>query len=213
MSISTMIHTIKKRPGLYLGSNSITALNHFLNGYQAAERDFGVPKNGIPKNTNLFPLPFRYMSEFTKIRLQNRSNLGWCHYILNVCNGDEEQALNTFFELYDEYEQIRMKRCWKAALTENNIEYNNSMEHGYSVRENKKMPIFINPIAVYIVELTISAFILVVEASDEISIDPQFFKSFEGAKGNGSLPLGAQHYFGEINNWKEVFDTSINLPI
>ncbi|MBO4996868.1 MAG: hypothetical protein J6D02_02590 [Lachnospira sp.] len=203
MSISTIIHTIKKRPGMYLGSNSITALNHFLNGYQAAERDLA-----ISANPQLFPLPFRYMSEFTKIRLQAHSNLGWGHHILNFCNGDEQQALNMFFELYDEFEQIRMKRCLKAVLTKNNIEYNNSIEHGYSVIKNEKFPVFSNPIAIYIMELTVSAFILVVEASDEIRIDPQFFTSLEDAKGN---PLGAQHYLGEIKNWKEVLETDCNF--
>lgn len=146
------------------------------------------------------------MSEFTKIRLQAHTNLGWDNHILNFCNGDEQQALSMFFELYDEFEQIKMNRCWKAILNENNIQYNNSMEHGYCVTNNEKSPCFINPTAVYIMELTVPAFILVVEASDEIRIEPQFFVSLENAKGKGSLLPGAQHYFGEINNWKEVSD-------
>lgn len=199
MSISTIIHTIKKRPGLYLGSNSIIALWHFLNGYWAAERDMG-----IPKNHSIFPLSFPYMSEFTKIRLACHSNLGWCHHILNFCNGDEQQALNTFFDLWDEFEQISMKHCWKAALTENNIEYNNRMEHGYMVKENEKVPIFSNPAAVYIMELTIPAFILIVENSEGIRIGNQFFKLLEDAKGINPFPPGAEHYFGKIENWEEV---------
>lgn len=207
MSISTMIHKIKKRPGLYLGSNSITALNHFLAGYAAAERDLRKPESG----SELFPLPFRYMSEFTKIRLQSHNNLGWCHHILDYCNGNEQEALNTFFELYDEFEQIGVKRCWKAVLTEDNIEYNNCMEHGYCVKRNEKTPVFCNPIAVYIIELTISVFVLVVEASDGITIDNQFFTSYEDAKGMNLIPKGAECYFGKIEHWNEISDTNINF--
>ena len=41
MSIHSVINCIRKRPGMYLGGNSITALSHFLNGYTIAESDLG----------------------------------------------------------------------------------------------------------------------------------------------------------------------------
>ena len=50
-----MIRQIQTRPGMYIGSNTLTSLEHFLDGYQAAERDFGV---GMCRNGNLFPPDF-----------------------------------------------------------------------------------------------------------------------------------------------------------
>lgn len=86
MAIDDMINTIRKRPGMLLGNNSITALWHFLDGYQAAERDLGVYWKG-----ELLPLRFKYMSEFTNIRLDCHNTLGWCSHILTFCNGDEKK--------------------------------------------------------------------------------------------------------------------------
>lgn len=204
MSIFNRIDCIRKRPGMYLGSSSIIALSHFLCGYQAAELDYG-----LYRREKLVPLQFEYMSEFTKMKLNSRDNLGWCHQILKFCDGDEEKALNQFFELYDEFVQIRIKRYWKAVLTEKNIQWNNSMEHAYIMRENGKRPIYENPIAVYVIELSIPAYILAVETSNDMEIGTQFFPSFEQAKGSHTIPSGAGVYFGKIDLWEEFADDSI----
>lgn len=203
MAIDDMINTIRKRPGLFLGNNSITALWHFLNGYQAAERDFGVDWKG-----ELFPLRFKYMSEFINIRLECHNNLGWCSHILTFCNGDEKKALDMFFDLYDEYKQIGMKKYWKAVLSEENIQWNNSMEHGVSMKNNEKGPMFVDPVAVYVIELTISAYILAVETLNYIKLEPRFFQSLESAK-SGTIPFSAQTYFGKIDSWEEVEGSNI----
>lgn len=202
MAIEDMINTIRKRPGMFLGNNSITALWHFLNGYQAAERELGVWQG------KLFPLRFKYMSEFTNIRLECHNNLGWYSHILTFCNGDEKKALDMFFDLYDEYKQIGMRRYWKAVLSEENIQWNNSMEHGVSIKNNKKKPMFMDPVAVYVIELTISAYILAVKTLNYIKLEPQFFQSLESAK-SGMIPFSAQTYFGEINSWEEVEGSNI----
>lgn len=204
MSIFNMIDRIRKRPGMYLGSCSITALSHFLCGYQAAELDYGLYRRG-----NIVPLQFEYMHEFTKMKLSSRDNRGWCGHILKFCNGDEEKALNQFFELYDEFVQIRIKRYWKAVLTEKNIQWNNSMEHAYTMSENGKKPIYENPIAVYVIELTIPAYVLAVETSNDMKFGTQFFPSFEQAKGSHTIPAGAEVYFGKIDLWEEFSDDSI----
>ena len=199
MDITNMINNyIRKRPGMYLGSNSITPLIHFLNGYQAAERGLGICSQ------ELFPLPFRYMHEFTSIRLNCHDNLDWCKHILGFCDGDEEKALNKFFELYDEFCQIRMKRYWKAVLSEDNIQWNNSMK-GTCRRwwPDGREPIFSDPIAAYVIELTFPAYILAVETADNIRLEQQFFTSAEIAKGRGPIPFGAETYFGQIDQWEE----------
>ncbi len=194
-----MIRKIQTRPGMYIGSNTLTSLEHFLDGYQAAERDFGV---GMCRNGNLFPPDFYYMHNFADFRLQTECLCaGWRHNILTYCHGDEEKALNLFFDLYQEFRQLKMKRYWKAVLTKENIAWNDKMKRCYSVREHGPEPVYKNPIAVYALELTIPVCMLAVETTSEVLTERQFFSSADGAKGNHS---GAEIYFGKIDTWEEA---------
>ncbi len=194
-----MIRKIQTRPGMYIGSNTLTSLEHFLDGYQAAERDFGV---GVCRNGNLFPPDFYYMHNFADFRLQTECLCaGWRHNILTYCHGDEEKALNLFFDLYQEFRQLKMKRYWKAVLTKENIAWNDKMKRCYSVREHGPEPVYKNPIAVYALELTIPVCMLAVETTSEVLTERQFFSSADEAKGNHS---GAEIYFGKIDTWEEV---------
>lgn len=204
--IYNVIETIRKRPGMYLGSNSITALMHFLDGYRFAERVYDVNWRN-----ELFPLNFDYMHEFVNVKLKCSNNAGWCHNILEVCNGNEAMALNHFFELYDEFVQVRMKRYWKTILTEKNIEWNNSMEHGGSMRADIKTLWFKNPLAVYVIELTIPAYILLVETTETICLEREFFSSAEEAKRTASIPFSAEVYFGKIDSWEEYVASDIEF--
>lgn len=120
-----LIRQIQTRPGMYIGSNALTSLSHFLNGYRAAERDLGVCWHGI-----LFPLDFQFMHSFTDARLHTECVCaGWCRNMLTFCHGDEEKALNLFFALYQEFVEVEMKRYWRTILTKENIARNNKMEH------------------------------------------------------------------------------------
>lgn len=194
-----MIRKIQTRPGMYIGSNTLTSLEHFLDGYQAAERDFGV---GMCRNGNLFPPDFYYMHNFADFRLQTECLCaGWRHNILTYCHGDEEKALNLFFDLYQEFRQLKMKRYWKAVLTKENIAWNDKMKRCYSVREHGPEPVYKNPIAVYALELTIPVCMLAVETTSEVLTERQFFSSADEAKGNHS---GAEIYFGKIDTWEEA---------
>lgn len=194
-----MIRQIQTRPGMYIGSNALTPLSHFLEGYQAAERDLGVCWHG-----NLFPLDFQFMHSFADIRLQTkRVCAGWCLNILAFCHGDEEKALKLFFDLYQEFINIEMKRYWRAILMKENIEQNDKMEHSYIVKEYGAEPIYKNPIVVYVLELTIPAYMLIVETTKEVYTETEFFSSAEEAKGKGGISSGAEAYFGEIDTWEE----------
>ena len=68
-----LIEMIRVRPGMYLGSNSITALMTFLQGYQFALHEFRVFDDAC--RDNLFPLDFCFkffelFDEFKKIRAE-----------------------------------------------------------------------------------------------------------------------------------------------
>lgn len=216
MSISTMLDTVRKRPGMYLGSNSITALWHFIGGYRFAEWE-----HDVCRKEELFPLSFQYMHEYTGYRLKCCDTSGWCKQILRSCDGDEEAALWKFYEIYDNLNQIRMKRYWKAVLSEDNIAWNNRMEHAYSIKSIRskvneagsfvldedsiiKEPIYNDPLIVYVIELTIPAYILAVETANEIKLERRFFTSLEEIKGK-------EVYFGPIDRWEEFNDSNISF--
>ena len=212
MGISNMIDIIRKRPGAYLGSNSITALMHFIDGYQFAERELAVCRKG-----ELFPLPFPYMHEYAGYRLKSCYTVGWRDQILRFCNGDEEAAFWKFFEIYDEFNQVRMKRYWKAVLSGDNIAWNDQMEHAYAMRwlkvngkySNVKEPIYKDPLAVYVMELTISVYIFAVETANDIELERRFFMSLQKVKGN--QPGGVERYFGPIDRWEEFNGSNISF--
>lgn len=56
-------------------------------------------------------------------------------------------------------------------------------------------------------ELTIPAYMLIVETTDEVCTETLFFSSAEEAKGHHFIPNGAEIYFGKINTWEE-FETN-----
>lgn len=200
-----MIRQLQTRPGAYLGSKAITPLFHFLNGYQAAERALGVCWRG-----NLFPLDFQFMHSFSDLRLGTKcACAGWCRNILTACHGDEEKALALFFELYREFTQVGMKRYWKAGLAKENIEQNDSMEHGYAMKGHGPEPVYKEPIAVYVLELTIPAYLLLVETTAEVYTESLFFSSAQEAKGKKAIPRGAEGYFGKIDTWEEFAAESL----
>lgn len=222
MSIYNIIDSIRKHPGLYLGGKSISSLLHYLDGYQAAEREFAAVKKGP-----LFPLPFSYMHEYTAYRLKKPcGSMGWRDQILRSCDGDEEAALWQFYEFYDGFIRVRMRRYWKAILSQDNIAWNNQMEHTYSIRPKKtgcktgpysfdeltyvREPVYLDPLAVYIIELTIPAFLLAVETISDIQLKRFFFPSLEAAKGIGHCE-GAEKYFGPLDSWKEFTANAISF--
>ena len=204
-----VLEYMRERPGMYLGNvgANLTALNHFMDGYKAALYDFNVRGR-----KDMFPLTFDYMHEYVCIELGEHNNLGWCHNILNHCKGDEEKAFDMFFELYDKFMNIGMTGYWKTALSDDNIRYNDSIEHGArGVGVGGVEPWFIDPVAVYIIELTIPACILAVETKRDVHLEKQFFKTVDDAKGTAFIPFCAETYFGKIDGWKRFDNCEIEF--
>lgn len=205
MNIHSLVETIRRRPGMYLGSNSITPLMHFIDGYKFAQNELGKDKN-----SEIFPLDFWYFHEFVKVKLGFSSSVaGWCNLILQSCNGDEKKALEMFFTLYDEFEQIRPVKYWKAVLTAENIEYNNSCRHCYRMTgedHEEREPIYDKPLFAYIIELDLvgkTAYLLVVETENSVEAEHWLYNSFEQAASSDCIPESAETYFGKIDNWAE----------
>ena len=88
--------TIRKRPALFLGGLSISKLDSYIHGYQAACSFKDIEEELNPR--------WHLFHEFTKRKTGfYESTSGWCNMILTQCEGDEEKAIELFFEYFDEF--------------------------------------------------------------------------------------------------------------
>ena len=85
---------LRQRPGMYLGTNTISKLHDHLQGYIMSYW-FNNIDNTIDKNffDNFNEFVYRYYGVTT--------NDNWKGVILEQCFGNEQTALDTFFELFD----------------------------------------------------------------------------------------------------------------
>jgi DNA gyrase/topoisomerase IV subunit B len=85
---------VRQRPGMFLGTNTISKLHDHLQGYQMAywHNNFDNP---IDKNF------FENFNDFVYSYYGVTTNDNWRGVILEQCFNNEQTALATFFELYD----------------------------------------------------------------------------------------------------------------
>ena len=95
-AVPNLIEGIRKRPGLYLGECSLTALCFTLVGYELALGMHGI------KDDTTFQLPNDF-NDWVAYRLHYKeSTSGWKNMILAACQ-DEVVAFTRFFELLDQH--------------------------------------------------------------------------------------------------------------
>ncbi|MEH1946877.1 MAG: hypothetical protein V7K77_07955 [Nostoc sp.] len=86
---------VKKRPGMFLGTNSITRLDMLLRGYSLARREVGVPPTEPERE-------FEGFQSWVEEKYGIKSGQSWSKIIL-FYSVDESEALQKFFELFEEY--------------------------------------------------------------------------------------------------------------
>jgi len=96
-TLQELLPLIRKRPEMYMGERSLSALWHLINGYQLGF----VASGGSIDSAQALPDDFH---AWVAYRLHfKESTSGWRNMILNVAT-DEAKAFFRFFELYDEHE-------------------------------------------------------------------------------------------------------------
>lgn len=90
-----MLNRIKKRPAMYLGKNSIFSLQAFLAGYNGAKREMGLSPTEQEQE-------FEHFLGWIRKRFNVETNQSWASIIL-FYSADENKAVDTFFELFDEF--------------------------------------------------------------------------------------------------------------
>lgn len=105
---SELFAAIRNKPPLYLGTHSLTALAHFMSGY-----DHALFAHSITSKARLSP-PLEFQ-DWTAYRLHFReSTRGWLNMILERTR-DESLALDRFYELIDEFENRKPRVIAKLA--------------------------------------------------------------------------------------------------
>ncbi|MCL2047050.1 MAG: hypothetical protein FWG88_11800 [Oscillospiraceae bacterium] len=189
------IENIKNKPYLHLGNNNLSTMHTYLNGFTAALHLLKIEN----KTDMLLPLPFEFFHDFVSFRyIGQQSSAGWCRIILETNNNDEEASLKVFFQLHSDFLDLSIKNCKYSQLSE--------IERGYHkthpnvptravAPDFKPEPLFINPIEVYIIELTSSNCIVLVNTNTSHCLYQRLF-------GNESE---ANHFieqcFGSSLNW------------
>jgi len=127
MQIYTLLKALRLRPRMYLDSHSITKLRTFLDGYHCALYNFNVKEN--PQKT-ILPLPFYFFHKYTAYRFgYGESTIGWHNIILDQTNRDEEKAFNLFFDLLDDFKELKISKCFVADLNKDNVKYHVTDKH------------------------------------------------------------------------------------
>lgn len=96
---TTLIDAILKRPGMYLGSKSLTAFYHFLGGYEVACSLHQIKDDRLGLE---IPYDFHDWVAYRTHFLDSTS--GWCKMIV-ATSRSEEEAFDRFFELLKEYSE------------------------------------------------------------------------------------------------------------
>jgi hypothetical protein len=90
------LRKISRRPGAYLGDETVRTLATYLLAYSFARTDLGFPEFGVGEETLL-----RDFHQWLEGRLKVHSTLGWRSIIEKV--DSSERSVHTFIKLFDEF--------------------------------------------------------------------------------------------------------------
>ena len=93
-----LLEKIKTKPGLYLGTASITSLRTFILGYCFARSELSIA------NTEAESDFYKNFQPWLQNRLSIRTVNGWDKLLL-LTSIDEKAAFTFFFQLLDEFQQ------------------------------------------------------------------------------------------------------------
>ena len=95
-AIYDIIARIRPRPAMFLGDCSLVRMRAFIDGCTFMAQELGVEQHP----------DFRGFHDWVARKFGwGESTAGWCNIILQECGGDDRKAMETFFELVDEYRE------------------------------------------------------------------------------------------------------------
>lgn len=102
MKLENIVENMKKRPCMYLGNRvTIEAINHFLNGILYAKVELS--------QLSVFELEFRYkFGRFIDEKYPENGLTFLWNDVIKANSKNEEDAVNKFFELFDEFYEMHI---------------------------------------------------------------------------------------------------------
>ena len=96
---------IKQRPAMWLRSPTVYSLEAFLTGFACAQ----VP------GSSAWP-PLWLLHDWTAQKFHQSGSAGWAYILTQHCQGDEKAALTLFFEVLEEFKELRIVRLLEIQL-------------------------------------------------------------------------------------------------
>lgn len=207
-TIYEMLALIRKRPMMFIGKKSVSNMHIFLNGFQYAQDRQGRGSAFIE------PLPFAHFNTFVSYKYQEPAPMGWSRIILSQTDQDEEQGLDLFFKLLDEFCALKVSDCMAVSLTEQNKNYHETAdkvpkqavfmeEYEHDLTKCPLVPVYIHAVCIYCVQFTNSMdtqqnslFLFAVEFEDAICCE-------ELLRSKGKVMEHVKHCFGDVL-WETV---------
>jgi hypothetical protein len=115
-----LLDKIKTRPALYLGKRSICSLPAFLDGYTCACHQLGIPVTEQEQE-------FAEFQDWIEKKINQPSTQSWARIIL-FYSEDESQALDTFFQLFEDFLQRESSPTPTQSLITNRTENSNKKQ-------------------------------------------------------------------------------------
>ena len=205
MSLYEKLDIVRRRPGMFLGTNSVSKLYIFISGFE-----FALP-DGDPDLQTEGHLPFSYFNAYVAKRYNCSGVMGWANILLEVCNGSEEDGLKLFFEVLDEFRTLRVEKVWTLQLTEQNIHYNRtekSVPRRYydDYSGDNYIPRYSDAENIYKIKLSDGTMLLAVKKENDgcVRIEKRLCYQ-ELCYQNPSINKELEECFGEITKsaWKE----------
>ncbi len=110
-----LLQKVKQRPALYLGKRSLSHLQVFLDAYTFALREVGIEVTEQERE-------FEEFQEWIEQRFHQPDTQSWSRIIL-FYSEDESDALNRFFELFQEFLQRHNTLELEAKKHEKSVTY------------------------------------------------------------------------------------------
>ena len=107
-NLSDILKKIQNKPSVYLGKPSITCLQAFLSGYNVAQYQLGLPLQ--PEN------PLDGFQDWIQKKFNIDSSQSWANIIL-FFSQDERDALDIFFQLFEEFCQSKVRIAHSTTAT------------------------------------------------------------------------------------------------
>jgi len=131
-------------------------------------------------------IPFWYFHEFVSRHYSwGESTAGWCDIILEENKNDEEKSLDVFFELFEQFADIKILSTRDIKLNDRHIAFHDSEEcqtkRITDIQKWEKGPLYTNPTDVSLLELSNGWFIYYVVDEEKKDWEKTIFKDEETA--------------------------------